>query len=241
MRYLLFLLLLVTGSASAQEMEGDYLYRVIAVRAAPGEFSSLIDSWKDRIANWPDAAGARPLWMRHSQGDQWDLLFFFPMGDWAAYYAPEAAAARTEAGDPAGTLASDRRAARVEDLFALGAPPAVVRPAVEGAGFYHIEMFAALPGHRAELLEQRRMENRYLTGVSRPQNFIFRRSAGIAVDAFTLGVYRDIKHFAESADLAFDLEDRAARAAGFDGVMGISPYLRSLIARHHDTLAVAIR
>ncbi|MFQ5571000.1 MAG: hypothetical protein ACE5G0_15075, partial [Rhodothermales bacterium] len=58
---------------------------------------------------------------------------------------------------------------------------------------------------------------------------------------FTLGFYRDIKHFAESADIPLEQEEAAARAAGFDSVYAISPYLRSLIQRHHDTLAVAVR
>jgi hypothetical protein len=241
MRLSLVLLFLWPIVAISQPFEGDYLYRVTSVRATPGEFSNLISAWTATIADWPEDAGERPFWMRHSQGDQWDLLFFFPMESTSAYYSADVTAKREAVGDPANSLAQDPRVARAEDLFSLGSAVEVLRAAVEGAGFYHIEMFTALPGHREELLEQRRMENRYLEGISRPRNFILRRSSGIAVDTFTLGVYRGIQHFAESADLSFDVEDRSAKAAGFTGVSGISPYLRSLIAEHHDTLAVAIR
>ena len=46
---------------------------------------------------------------------------------------------------------------------------------------------------------------------------------------------------AESADIPLEDEERAAKAAGFEGVSAISPYLRSLILQHHDTLAGAVR
>jgi len=35
-------------------------------------------------------------------------------------------------------------------------------------------------------------------------------------------------------------QEEAARAAGFDGVGDISPYLRSLLSYHNDTLGVPI-
>ena len=38
-----------------------------------------------------------------------------------------------------------------------------------------------------------------------------------------------------------DVEDRAARAAGFDGASRIGSYLRSLILRHNDTLGTPVR
>lgn len=85
------------------------------------------------------------------------------------------------------------------------------------------------------------MENTYLAELNRPQNLILLRNQGATRDVFTVGFYRDIKHFAESADIPLAEEDRAAKAADFESVYSISPYLRSLIQYHHDTLAVAIR
>jgi hypothetical protein len=85
------------------------------------------------------------------------------------------------------------------------------------------------------------MENAYLKALDQPQNSIFVRDAGAAWDLFTIGAYRDLKHYAASADVPETRQEEAARAAGFDSVKGIGPYLRTLIALHHDTLAVSIR
>ena len=74
-----------------------------------------------------------------------------------------------------------------------------------------------------------------------PENLIFVRDAGAHWDLFTIGPYRDLKHYAENADVPEAKSEEAAKAAGFDGAKGIGPYLRTLIASHHDTLAVAIR
>ena len=67
-------------------------------------------------------------------------------------------------------------------------------------------------------------------------NLIFTVNQGAHWDSFTLGGYRNIKHFAESADIPLKVEENAAIKAGFKGVKYISPYLRSLITMHHDTL-----
>ena len=48
-------------------------------------------------------------------------------------------------------------------------------------------MFAGLPGKRRELLEQRRMENRYYEHLDRQLNLIFVRDSGPNWDAMTLG------------------------------------------------------
>lgn len=90
---------------------------------------------------------------------------------------------------------------------------------------------------QAELRNQQEMENVYLTELNRVQNLIFVKSTGASWDIFTLGGYRDIKHFAESADIPYGKEEKAAICAGFKGVSDISLYLRSLIYRHNDTLA----
>ncbi|UCG85023.1 MAG: hypothetical protein JSW71_13885, partial [Gemmatimonadota bacterium] len=77
--------------------------------------------------------------------------------------------------------------------------------------------------------------------IDRPQNLIFTRAAGAAWDSFTLGVYRDLKHYAESADIPQELQQQAALAAGFEGADRIGTYMRTLIQRHNDTLGGRVR
>ena len=128
-----------------------------------------------------------------------------------------------------------------EDLFVHGPGLEAMQQAFDGASFYHVEMFQALPGLHEKLYEQREMENAYYDVLGRPGNLIFARDQGAAWDIVTIGFYRDLKHFAESADIPLEDEERAAKAAGFESVFAISPYLRSLILHHRDTLAVAVR
>ena len=66
-------------------------------------------------------------------------------------------------------------------------------------------------------------------------------SAGSSTDAFTIGYYRDLKAYANPPEVTAQQEEDAAVAAGFRGAAYIGAYLRELILRHHDTLAVAIR
>jgi hypothetical protein len=116
-----------------------------------------------------------------------------------------------------------------------------VRSRFAGSGFFHVEMFTALPGKRSDLSREREMENAYLKALGRPQNLIFVRDQGSAWDVFTIGFYRDLKHYAGSADIPEASQEAAARAAGFESARHIGPYLRTLIGSHHDTLAVAIK
>jgi hypothetical protein len=230
-RLFLFLAFLALPTlATAQPWEGETLYRVVLAQATPGTWTEVMSEWSSRISDWPDEDPAKPMWMRHSQGDWWDFMFIFPVDE-----------SEPLTSGPAGEFGLDVRYSRVEDLWVVGAGIDVLRAAVTSAGLYHIEMFRAQPGKRDELLAQRRMENKYLEAIGKPQNFIMRRVAGIGVDSFTLGCHPDLEQFAVSGRVSDEADDRAARAAGFDGVMGISPYFRSLIADHHDTLAVAIR
>ncbi|HET9314202.1 MAG TPA: hypothetical protein VFQ51_01385, partial [Vicinamibacteria bacterium] len=69
----------------------------------------------------------------------------------------------------------------------------------------------------------------------------FLREAGASWDLFTIGVYRNWKHYAEAQDVPPDKDEAAARAAGFAGRSMIGPYLRTLILDHHDTLATPVR
>ncbi len=240
---LLLAALLATG---APDPDDGYLYRTLMVRAAPGALLELIDLYKERMPVY-EAGGERPFWMRHTQGDQWDLLLLFPMGSFADYYAPEQIERRERAVEASGHPEAafqrelEARVAWREEVYVLGPALEVVDSAFSGAGYFHIEAFIALPGKREALLEERHMENVYRAGIDRPLNLIFTRVAGAAWDLYTIGFYRDIKHFAASADVPDALEEAAARAAGFEAADRIGTYMRTLIQWHRDTLATAVR
>ncbi|HTR02323.1 MAG TPA: hypothetical protein VMN82_03935 [Thermoanaerobaculia bacterium] len=228
---------------AAPAPETGYLYRATLLQAAPGRLLEVVDIYK---AGWPGIKGSGdepPLAMRHSQGDRWDLMLLFPMGSEVEYFSAERVAKRRKAHDEARAvlqgLADD--VAWQEDVFVYGPPLAEVRGALEKAGFFHVEMFEALPGKQAELYRQREMENAYSARLGLPRNLIFVRAAGAPWSLFTVGGYRDLAHYAEGAAVPEARAEEAARAAGFDGAKAIGPYLRTLIALHHDTLAVGIR
>lgn len=235
----LFLLFAATG-ASAQSHQ--YLYRTTLIQAAPGRLLWLIDHLKQRNAAEQNA-GEQASWiLRHSQGDMWDLMVLTPIGTYHEYFSPSRKQKREEAMRAAlvTALASDSIAWQ-EDVFVWGPPPEDVRASLGAGNFHHVEMFIALPLMQDQLLRERRMENAYLKDLGRPQNLIFRRDMGAAWDCYTLGTYRDLKHYAESADIPPDRQDNAARGAGFPSAAQIGPYLRTLIRSHHDTLATAVR
>jgi hypothetical protein len=237
------LVLWVGIAAGAPPPEGGSLYRATLLQAAPGRLLEVIGLYK---AGWPgskDSGDEPPIAMRHSQGDRWDLLLLFPMGSFGEYYAPDRIARRAKARNLARSdlarLADDT--AWQEDVFVSGPSVAEVRGSLGSAGFFHVEMFEALPGKRAELYRQREMENDYSKRLGLAQNLIFVRECGAPWDLFTVGGYRDLKHYAEGSGLSPEKEEQAAKAAGFDGTKAIGPYLRTLISLHHDTLAVAVK
>lgn len=230
--------------ANAQELQGDYLYKVSTVRAASGSLSNLLD-WIVLLESsdyFDDAGEKTPFIMRHSQGDQWDLMIITPMQSWQAYYSQATALKRKNANAiHASLLASGHSMiAFQEDHFALGPPLSAVQSSYDNNSFFHIEMFEANPGKATELFEQRRMENAYLAATGQTSNLIFRRAAGSDVDVFTIGFHKSLEAFAAPAAVDDDAKDAAATAAGFKGRADISFYLRSLISGHHDTLAVKV-
>lgn len=235
----------VSTGATAQERSGDYLYRVETVRAAPGKFEALLN-WVEelRASGFYDEAGGQfPFLMRHSQGDQWDLMVIYPMESWAKYHSRSTTRKRKKAKDN-----HDALWARVvglvafkEDHFAYGPPLAeMVREYGENA-FYHIEMFEAAPGKEAELFKQREMENDYLARTGQVTNMIFRRAAGSNVDVFTIGFHESLQTFAAPSGATAEEAEAAAVAAGFKDRADISFFLRALISGHHDTLAVKVK
>jgi hypothetical protein len=231
---------MVLAAGPAAAASPGYLYRATLIQAAPGKLLELIELYRAERADPPSPAEPEFFWMRHSQGDRWDLLLLFPIGSYSDYYAPERAArrkARTSA-----VLAKIRAGiARQEDVFVFGPPLEEVRGRFAKASFFHVEMFQSLAGRQADLFKEREMENAYLKALGRTTNLIFVRDAGADWDLFTIGFYRDIKHYAESADIPEAAQEAAAKSAGFEGARTIGPYLRSLIASHHDTLAVSVK
>jgi hypothetical protein len=241
------LLAAALAAGGPQSSEPAYLYKTTFVRAAPGRLLDLVALYKSHLA-LDDAAGdERPLWWRHTQGDQWDLMLLFPMGSYTEYYSKERLARRKKAAAAASlsqkefTQKLDACSAWREDIFVIGPPLEAVKKAFDGTAYYHIEIFISLPGKQAELFKERQMENIYQVETGRPENLIFVRDQGAAWDLFTLGCYRDLKHWAESADIPKDKRNYAARKAGFNDPDEIGPYMRTLIDMHRDTMGVAIK
>lgn len=243
MRKLLIIFALLAFGQPLIAAPAQYLYKVTLVQAAPGKLMELIDLYKARAAAYQAAGDELPLWMRHSQGDHWDLLILFPVSSYSDYYQPERIAKRQKAEAALAGSAEKFKAdiAWQEDLFAYGPPLADLRQAFANGGYFHVEMFVALPGKFTDLLQERQMENAYAKALKEPENFIFTRDQGAAWDIFTIGVFRDLKHYAESADVPAKDQEAAAKAAGFEAPTQIGPYLRRFISTHHDTLAVAIK
>jgi len=237
----IFLLILTTVCFG---QTGDYIYKTVAMRAKPGELLNLIDLLKADMADEAVFTGEKPVLMRHSQGDQWDLLMIIPVGiEMADYFSSEAVSGRGKSKTQSGRYGDDywNLISWQEEGFYKGPAIRLFNNRFREMSYYHVEMFISLAGKQTELLQQREMENIYLDEIDREPNFIFTKVLGPATDIFTVGLYRDIKHFAESADISIEREDAAAKKAGFESVYTIGSYLRSLILEHKDTLAGAIR
>jgi hypothetical protein len=240
-RRLCFLLIILAWFAvSASAAAPNYLYQAKLVQAAPGKLLELIELQKSRLTEYRNAGEDQPLMMRHSQGDRWDLLLLLPMKSYADYYSPERIAKRKQSLE-ASQDKIDILIAWQEDVFVYGPPLAELQKAFAPSAFFHVEMFDALAGKQSELFKEREMENAYLKALKRPENLIFVRDQGAAWDLFTIGPYRDLKHFAESAGIPESDQEAAAKAAGFEAANRIGPYLRTLINSHHDTLAVSVK
>jgi hypothetical protein len=243
MKKILIMLLFLMIQRPLIAAPNQYLYKVTLVQASPGKLLELIDLYKTRAAAHHEAGDELPMWMRHSQGDHWDLMILFPLGSYGEYYQPDRIAKRKKVEDSLAATAEKFKGdiAWQEDLFAYGPPLADLREAFANGAFFHVEMFIALPGKFADLYQERQMENAYSAALRQPQNFIFTRDQGAAWDIFTIGVYRNLKHYAESADIPAKDQEAAAKAAGFESPSQIGPYLRRFISTHHDTLAVGIK
>ena len=193
---------------------GQTMYKVTLFRAAPGELLPLIENLKKRVSAYQENGGNKPYIVRHSQGDQWDLMVYEHIVDYKTYYSTKELDKifTPPYGDDFYRLVSFH-----ETVYSQGPNYEVVSQLFEKNNFFHVEMFVALPGKQKELLKQRNMENVYLREIERAPNLIFTVEQGALWDCFTLGGYRDIKHFAESADIPFEVEEKATIKAGFKG------------------------
>lgn len=234
------------ATPGALTQDSTSIYRTLLVRAAPGRLQELLDALSARLDAYRAPGLERPLILRHSQGDHWDLMLLFPIGSLEDYFGGSRTL-RWQRTAPAGTPTEqafekslEPLIAWREEVFVDGPPLSMLRARDEGTGFYHAEMFVALAGKRDALLEERRMENRYLEAIGRSPNLIFTRVAGAAWDSFTLGFYRDLQQYAEAPAISGAAIEAAARSAGFQGRSAIGVYLRSLIQSHHDTLATRV-
>jgi hypothetical protein len=235
-----WLVLLLVYCLGAMAQQGKHLYKATLLQAAPGKLLELIDLEKIAVETTKTVGDSSPLWMRHSQGDRWDLLILFPMDTYSNYYQPERVS-RRERAQSASPKTLQHDIAWQEDVFVYGPAPEEVRKAFADAGLFHVEMFQALPDKHDELYKERQMENAYARALHEPENLIFVRDQGAAWDLFTIGCFRNFKHYAEGTDLPEKESDAAAAAAGFSSARQVGPYLRTLIALHHDTLAVAVK
>lgn len=241
MKKLLFLFLFVCSTSALAQ---DYYYKVTTMRATPGKLLELIDMLKEDMKNHNALGMREPFLMRHSQGDHWDLLMIYPIGTTLSAHFTDNAIKKRKASktqdQPYGSDYYDFISFQEEQIV-TGPDFVDFNRRFKQFGYYHVEIFQALAGKQKELLKEREMENVYLKEIKRDDNLIFTKVMGGEADIFTIGFYRDIKHYAESADIPIEEENRAAKVAGFESVYTIGSYLRSLLLEHHDTLAGAVR
>ena len=233
--------------AAPIQTDTTYLYRALLIQAAPGSLLDVIEMYRDRVPVYEASGDGVPFMLRHSQGDHWDLMLIFPLGSLTEFYSVQSVTRREQAAADAGVTEAEFQHALGkhilwrEEVLAKGPPLEKLNAAMNSGSFYHVEMFVALAGKRGALFHEREMENQYLALLDRPQNILFTRAGGAAWDSFTIGVYQDLKHFAASGDRPPEKQQAAALAAGFEGSDRIGTYLRTLILRHNDTLAGAVR
>jgi hypothetical protein len=226
------------GQQPSSGPTGDVLYRLTLLRAAPGRYTELLAEVRGRLR---PAGRTRPgLAFRHSQGDQWDFALLLPLLAPPESSSPAPGSSRDVESEALAAPFTEAFVAWQEDELVRG-PSFELVPGFLDGGLYHFEMFDAAAGRLAELVREREMENAYLAGVGRPRNLIFTRQFGAAWDVFTIGAYRDWRHYAERDLVTPEKSRTAARAAGFESDEAVGPYMRSLILFHHDTLATPIR
>ena len=227
--------------AVAVQADTTYLYRTHFIRAAPGEILELVDVIQERMSFYDAAGEHAPFVMRHAQGDHWDLQIMYPMGSFVDYYSTSRVERRETAAAASGVTEDQfqrRMRARTswqEELYVLGPPLETMTEILNSGGYFHTEIMIALPGKQDELFHEREMENIYQRLTGRPERMIFTRVSGAPWDNFTLGIFRDLQHFAAPSGMTAEQTEAAAIEAGFESSAKVGVYMRSLILKHQDT------
>ncbi len=222
------------------------LYRFVMIQAAPGKLPDLIELYRQRVPVIVAGGDEAPIFVRHSQGDRWDLLVIFPSGSYTDYYSRERLARREDAAGRSGLdgAAYLKRMYELiawhEDVFVLGPPVAELRAYLKGTTVAHFEMMQALPGKRDELIAERQMESVFNSLRGRPAMLTFTHDQGAAWDVITLDAWRDWRQYGELQMIPADVSEAAAKKAGFASADAVGTYMRSLISTHHDTLGTIL-
>jgi hypothetical protein len=247
MLYLLAVVWLQSTAAGPQTAPSPELYRFVLIQAAPGRLLDLIDLYRKRLPVIEAGGDEAPLIVRHAQGDRWDLLVIYPSGSFTTYYGAERMRQREAAAVASGISSAEfarkfyELVAWHEDVYVEGPPVSSLHDYMKDVGLVHLEMFQALAGKRDALIEERRMESAFNRARSRPEALLFTHEQGAAWDVITLDGFRNWRHYAESETIPQEVSDAAAKKAGFANADAVGPYLRSLIALHHDTLATVVK
>lgn len=207
-------------------------YWVTQYRAAPGKFPALLELVSS--TNWDAFEAGRPIVMRHSQGNHWDLMLMGKHSDCDTDACQNAMGTFEQAANELVDFELSFLATSDtswEDLKTKNA----------STGLYHIEMFKAGAGKHDDLMRQRIIENDYIRRIGQSPNEIFEVSFGSDFDIFTIGFYENLQAYAVPADVTQQEAEAAAVAAGFKNRADVSFLLRELIVGHHDTLAVKVR
>jgi hypothetical protein len=207
-------LILASASAVADN------YRVTTLRASPGKLETLINE----VRAYRQRMRGRVIIMRHSQGDQWDLMLLEPAGSEPAKAEDFGELVDFQQGLLAGSDSSFSQ----------------LKASAEETSLYHIEMFHALAGEKSALVDQRVRENQYLQVTGQTTNAVFVTSFGSDVDVFTVGFHKDMHAFAKGPSVSDAAAEKAATDAGFKNRADLGFYLRTLLISHHDTLAVPV-
>lgn len=238
---LIFTVFFIPRANAHEPAQLDTLYKVTMVRAAPGKLEALINFYKaEKQAGYFESIGEkRPMIMRHSQGDHWDLFLLQPVGSYEAYYSPDMISLRagksSEISDHGKTV--NDLVAFEEHLMSYGPEAAWVEQAFAENAYFHLELFAAIAGMHDELLDQRIRENAYLEAVGRRANMIFVGDQGSDIDVFTIGFYKSLQDYATPSPATPEQSLKAAVENGFKSNNHIGFNLREFLAYHHDTLA----
>ena len=173
--YLIVILVFTGHLASAQNT-----YKISLFRAAPGKLIELIDLLKVNSENYKNTTGEKPFIIRHSQGDHWDLMVIEYINNQSEYYSANGELSKIftpEYGNEFYDLISFH-----ENLIVIGSNYDLVSDILESNNYFHVEMFVALAGKQKELLNQRIMENDYLSKIDRTENLIFTTVEGASWD-----------------------------------------------------------